>query len=150
MSRARAHSFQVQADSDSPMHCSQGFIDVCDFCEDDKTASDCLHPQLLQYLAAVTKICARLSPPCPGVITTSSSSSSASSFPHKLVLADNPTLLRIVKWAVLQQNALGGRQAFNAVVTSHQTGAGLGNVWHSMLSAFSCCDCRKRAVFRDL
>lgn len=133
---SRASSFQVQSDSDSPMQCSQGCIDVCDFCEDDETASDCLHPQLLQYLTAVTKICARLSPPCPGVIRSSSSSWSASSISHKLVLADNPTLLRIVKWAVLQQNALEGRRTFNAVVTSHQTGAGLGNVWHSMISAF--------------
>jgi hypothetical protein len=126
-----------QSDNQTALQCSIGPVDVCDVCGDSEAASDCLTPQLLQYLISVTDVCSRLSPSCPGVVKyPSTSSSSAPS--HKLILADNPVLLKLIKWSLMQLAAVSGAPVhdYRTVVTSHQTGAGLGNVWHSMLSAF--------------
>jgi hypothetical protein len=115
-----------------PPKCSLGNVDVCDVCKDSETAEDCLPPQLLHYLTTIGHVCARLSPPCPGIIKMAGSSAG-----YKLVLSDSPTLRRIVHWSLLQRSILQGLPSmhYNTVVTSHQTGAGLGNVWHSTMSA---------------
>lgn len=115
-----------------PLKCSLGSVDVCDFCKESERAEDCLTPQLVNYLTALSQVCARLSPPCPGIIKMKNKDSE-----YKLVLSDNHTLRRIISWSMLQVSIMQGLPSalYKTVVLSHQTGAGLGNVWHSMMSA---------------
>ena len=115
-----------------PPQCSMGNVDVCDVCADSERAEDCIPPQLLHYLSTIGQVCARLSPPCPGIIKMAGSNAG-----YKLVLSDNPALRRIVHWSLLQWSILQDLSSvhYKTVVTSHQTGAGLGNVWHSTMSA---------------
>lgn len=115
-----------------PLKCSLGSVDVCDFCKESERAEDCLTPQLVNYLTALSQVCARLSPPCPGIIKMTNRDSG-----YKLVLSDNHTLRRIISWSMLQLSILQGSPSalYNTIVLSHQTGAGLGNVWHSTMSA---------------